>query len=289
MEIGFRLVDVFTEVPFAGNQLCVVPEPRAELDTAIMAMIAQEIGFSETAFVTGIRPRGYDVRIFTPNDELPFAGHPTLGTAYTLVSERRLEARAVQTTAAGDVPVDVDLEEGTAWMRQLPPVFGEPVADRDAVAHAAGLEPSDLIDGSPILSVSVGIPHLMVPVRDEAALRRAARDEAGCSAVCVATSTESLYLFAVRAAGDVMARMFDRWLAIGEDPGTGSAAGPLGAYLAVHGLAGMPGRVVVAQGELVGRPSFLHVDVRSDGDTFVIRVGGGVRIVGGGSFLIDPA
>lgn len=286
VEIGFRLVDVFTEVPFAGNQLCVVPDPPADLDTATMAMLAQEIGFSETTFVTAIRPDGYDIRIFTPNDELPFAGHPTLGTAFTLASEGRLNANAVQTSAAGDVPVDVDLDGGIAWMQQLPPVFGEPVVDRDAVARAAGLEPSDLIDGLPIVAGSAGIPHLMVPVRDEPTLRRAARDEAGCSAVCAATDTEALYLFAVRADGDVMARMFDRWLAIGEDPATGSAAGPLGAHLAAHRLAGMPGRVTIAQGEMVGRPSFLYVDARSDGDLFTVRVGGGVRIVGEGSFRI---
>jgi trans-2,3-dihydro-3-hydroxyanthranilate isomerase len=84
-----------------------------------------------------------------------------------------------------------------------------------------------------------------------------------------------------------MARMFDRGANIGEDPATGSAAGPLGAYLARHRLAGMPGRVVVAQGEMVGRPSFLHVDVRSRGGSFSVRVGGGVRIVGDGSFRLD--
>lgn len=289
MEVGFRLVDVFTEVPFAGNQLCVVPNPPADLDTATMAMLAQEIGFSETAFVTAVRPDGYDVRIFTPNDELPFAGHPTLGTAFTLVSEGRLPASAVQTSTAGEVPVDVDLDGGVAWMQQIPPVFGEPVRDRDAVARAAGLTPGDLIDELPIVSGSVGLRHLLVAVRDEAALKRAARDEAACSAVCVATETESLYMFVIRSDGDVLARMFDRWLEIGEDPGTGSAAGPLGAYLAAHRLAGMPGRVTIAQGEMVGRPSFLHVDVRSDGDPFTVKVGGGVRIVGEGSFRVGTA
>jgi trans-2,3-dihydro-3-hydroxyanthranilate isomerase len=289
VEIGFRLVDVFTEVPFAGNQLCVVPDPPADVDAAIMAVLAREIGFSETTFVTAIHPDGYDVRIFTPNDELPFAGHPTLGTAFTLASEGRLNARAVQTSAAGDVPVEVDLAGGIAWMQQLPPVFGEPVVDRAAVAAAAGLEPSDLIDVLPIVVGSAGIRHLMVPVSDEATIRRAVRDEAGCSAVCAANDAEALYLFVVRAEGDVMARMFDRWSAIGEDPATGSAAGPLGAYLAAHGLAGMPGRVTIAQGEMVGRPSFLHVDVRFDGGPFTVRVGGGVRIVGEGSFRVDPA
>ena len=84
-----------------------------------------------------------------------------------------------------------------------------------------------------------------------------------------------------------MARMFDRGANIGEDPATGSAAGPLGAYLAMHGLAGLPGSVVVAQGEMVGRPSFLHVDVHPQGDTFSLRVGGGVRIVGEGTFRLD--
>ncbi|MGZ5297198.1 MAG: PhzF family phenazine biosynthesis protein, partial [Actinomycetota bacterium] len=99
-----------------------------------------------------------------------------------------------------------------------------------------------------------------------------------------AAGAESLYLFVVRGEGDVMARMFDRGADIGEDAATGSAVGPLGAYLTRHRLAGMPGRTVVAQGEMVGRPSFLHVDVEPQGGSFSVRVGGGVRIVGDGSF-----
>jgi trans-2,3-dihydro-3-hydroxyanthranilate isomerase len=284
VEVAFRLVDVFTEVPFAGNQLCVVPEPPAGLDAATMATLAHEIGFSESTFVTGVRVGGYDVRIFTPDAELPFAGHPTLGTAFTMVSENRVGPTLIQTSAAGDVPVDVDVAAGTAWMQQLPPVFGTEVLDRAAVARAAGLELADLVEGLPILPGSTGLVHLMVPLRDEAALRRARRDHAGCQSVCAAAEAESLYLFAVRGEGDVMARMFDRGSKIGEDPATGSAVGPLGAYLARHGLAPVPGIVVVAQGEMVRRPSFLHVDVRPEDDSLSVRVGGGVRIVGEGSF-----
>ncbi|MEO8423850.1 MAG: PhzF family phenazine biosynthesis protein [Actinomycetota bacterium] len=284
MEVAFRLVDVFTEVPFAGNQLCVVPDPPADLDAEGMSILAREIGFSETTFVTGIRKGGYDIRIFTPDAELPFAGHPTLGTAFALVSEDRVVRNLVQTSAAGDIPVDVDLAAGTAWMQQLPPEFGDVFDDRVAVARAAGLELEDLVEGLPVLAGSTGLPHLMVPLRDEEALRRARRDGAGCEDVCAAAEAESLYLFAVRGDGDVMARMFDRGAKVGEDPATGSAAGPLGAYLARHGLAGMPGRVVIAQGEMVGRPSFLHVDVQPRGDPFSVHVGGGVRIVGDGSF-----
>jgi trans-2,3-dihydro-3-hydroxyanthranilate isomerase len=104
--------------------------------------------------------------------------------------------------------------------------------------------------------------------------------------VCAANAAESWYLFTVRADGDVMARMFDRGAEIGEDPAMGSAAGPLEAYLATHGLAGVPGIVVIAQGEMIGRPSFLHVDVQPDGDSYSVRVGGGVRIVGEGSFRL---
>ncbi len=288
MEVSFRLVDVFAEVPFAGNQLCVVTDPPAGLDAETMAMLAREIGFSETTFVTAIREGGYDVRIFTPDAELPFAGHPTLGTAFTLAAEDRVGPHAVQTSAAGDVTVDVDIDvaAGTAWMQQLPPVFGEPFEDRAAVAMAAGLELDDLVEGLPIVAGSTGLAHLMVPLREEDGLRRARRDDAGCGSVCAATGAESLYLFAVRGDGDVMARMFDRGASIGEDPATGSAAGPLGAYLALHGLAGMPGTAVIAQGEMIGRPSFLHVEAQPMGGSFSVRVGGGVRLVGEGSFRV---
>ena len=287
VEVSFRLVDVFTPVPFAGNQLCVVPDPPVDLDATTMQALAQEIGLSETTFVTGVRSGGYDVRIFTPDAELPFAGHPTLGTAFTLASEDRVGAHVVQTSAAGDVPVDVDLTGGMAWMEQLPPSFGNEFEDRAAVARAACLEPHDLVDGLPVVAGTTGLPHLMVAVRDEATLRRARRDDAGCGEVCAAAKAESLYLFTVRDDGDVMARMFDRGANILEDPATGSAAGPLGAYLAQHHLAGLPGSVVVAQGEMVGRPSFLHVEVEPRGDSFAVRVGGGVRIVGEGMFRLD--
>ncbi len=250
----------------------------------MMLTLAREIAFSETTFVTAVREDGYDVRIFTPDGELPFAGHPTIGTAFVLVSDGRVSPSLVQTSAAGDVPVEVDLAGMRATMHQLPPVFSIPFDDRAAAAAGAGLDADDLVDDLPVVAVSTGIAHLMVPVRDEATLRKAGRSPRDCSAVCEAADAESLYLFVVRGPGDVMARMFDRSMAIGEDPATGSAAGPLGAYLARHGLAGMPGRTMVAQGEMVGRPSFLQIDVEPEGDRWSIRVSGGVRVMGEGEF-----
>jgi trans-2,3-dihydro-3-hydroxyanthranilate isomerase len=286
MRIPFRLLDVFAETPFAGNQLCVVSETPEGLDGETMQTLAHEIGFSETTFVTAIRDGGYDVRIFTPDDEIAFAGHPTLGTAFALVEAGMVTSPVVQTSTAGDVTVEVDLPTNQATMRQLPPVFGPEVTDRDAVANAGGLQASDLVDGLPVVSASTGLAHLMVPVKDEATLRRAERDDRGCGEVCAAADAESLYLFAVRGDGDVMARMFDRGITIGEDSATGSGAGPLGAYLSEHALAGMPGKVTVAQGEMVRRPSFLHVEVEPAADSWAISVAGGVRIVGEGAFEV---
>ena len=284
MRVPFRLLDVFADAPFTGNQLCVVSDVPAGLDTEMMHTLAREIAFSETTFVTAVRHDGYDVRIFTPDNELPFAGHPTIGTAFALVSNGRVSSSLVQTSAAGDVPVEVDVANQSATMHQLPPIFSLPFDDRAAVAAGAGLELVDLADGLPIVAVSTGIAHLMVPVRDESTLRRADRNARACNAVCESADAESLYLFTVRGEGDVMARMFDRFMAIGEDPATGSAAGPLGAYLSQHGLAGMPGRATVAQGEMVRRPSFLRLDVAPVGDSWSVAVSGGVRLMGEGAF-----
>ncbi len=285
MEVAFRLLDVFCDRPFAGNQLCVVPELPEGLEEAGMQTLAQEIGFSETTFVTEAGGDRYTMRIFAPDQELPFAGHPTLGTAYLLVAEGRVTSPAIQTTAVGEVPVEIDVEEGFGWMRQRPPVFGAEFPDRALIARAAGLEPGDLDPDLPAQVVSTGLGPLIVPVRDLAALRRAERDARATRQLCERAGGECLYLFAVTDEG-VTARMFDPAVGIGEDPATGSSAGPLGAYLAARGRAGMPGRVTVAQGEQVGRPSFLHVEVARDADEYVVRVGGGVRVVGEGSFRL---
>lgn len=287
MKVAFHLLDVFAEQPFTGNQLCVVSESPPGLDTATMLLLTREIHFSETTFVTARHADGYSLRIFTPASELPFAGHPTLGTAFCLVAQGLAPAELVQRCAAGEVPVSVDLGAGTATMRQLPPVFGEPVNFRAAAARAAGLEPEDLRDDLPVMTVGTGITHLMLPVRDEARLARAKRRGAACAAVCQAAgNSESIYAFAIRGDGEVVARMFDHADAVGEDPATGSAAGPLGAYLSELGLAGMPGKLRISQGEAVGRPSTLLVDVARRQGAWSIEVGGGVHVVGEGYFRL---
>jgi len=283
-EIPFRLVDVFCERPLTGNQLCVVPEPVA-LEDATMQSLAREIGFSETTFVTAYDGDRYSMRIFTPGSELPFAGHPTLGTAFVMVAEGRVSSPLTQVVEAGEFPVEVDLARGFATMRQLPPAFGPEIADLDGVAAGGGLGVADLHPDLPPQLISTGLPHLLVPVRDERTLGRAHRNDDALRAVWKRYGPDCIYLFALTENG-VTARLFDAGLGIGEDPATGSAAGPLGAYLAARGVAGMPGKLAIRQGEQVGRPSALHVEVQLEGDSWSVGVGGGAAIVGAGSFCI---
>ncbi len=178
----------------------------------------------------------------------------------------------------------MDLEAGTAWMTQLPAEFGPVFEDRELIARAIGLEVDDLDPDLPVRTVSTGLPAddraASATPRRSGAPSRNARLVAEAVA---ASGGEDLYLFAVTEEG-VTARMFDAELGVGEDPATGSAAGALGAYLAEYGLAGMPGSVLIRQGEQVGRPSELSVETAREDGAWRVRVGGGVHVVGRGTF-----
>jgi len=288
MRIPFRLVDVFTERPLAGNQLCVIPEPL-DITAELMLAIAQEIGFSETTFVTSADGDRYAMRIFMPAHEIPFAGHPTLGTAFVLASEGRITSPATQTVPAGEFGVEVDVGGGTARMGQHAPEFREPLDARrraDA-AEATGLTADDLVPDLPVQVVSTGLGYLHLPVRTVDALVRARSDAERLIPILDAAGVDAAYLFAVLEPDERGARAKARCFAppagIAEDPATGSAAGPLGAYLVRHGVISS-GRLTISQGEEIGRPSTLEVDVEPDGDTLAVHVSGGVRVVGAGAF-----
>jgi trans-2,3-dihydro-3-hydroxyanthranilate isomerase len=283
---AFRLVDVFTERPFAGNQLCVVPEP-VSLPPRAMQALAREIGFSETTFVSEAAGDRYAMRIFTPEAELPFAGHPTLGTAFVLVTEGRVGSPATQVTVAGEVSVEVEADRGFATMHQLPPTFGDEVYDVDAVALAIGLTTKELHPDLLPRVVGTGLEHLMVPLADVAAVEHASCDIRRTSRVLAEIGVDGLYMFALDERG-AKARLFAPAVGVVEDPATGSAAGPLGAYLAANGLGGMPGSILVRQGEEIGRPSELHVTVYPEGDSWRVSVAGGVVVVGEGWFDAEP-
>jgi trans-2,3-dihydro-3-hydroxyanthranilate isomerase len=283
MRVPFRLVDVFADRPFAGNQLCVVPEP-VPLGVPQMQGIAAEVGFSETTFVTAFGVDRYSMRIFTPGNEMPFAGHPTLGTAFVLVGEGAVTSPVTQSVAAGDYVVEVEIERNRARMRQLRATFDQPLTSAHAVAAALRLDPGSMRQDTPPQVVSTGLPHLIVPVADPAAVRAASPDGAALRSLLRDFHAEGCYVFAI-AGGRAKARCFAPGVAVDEDPGTGSAAGPLGAYCCEHGLT-EPGRLLISQGEEIGRPCSLVVDVESEDGGWRPVVGGGVFVVGSGAFQL---
>jgi trans-2,3-dihydro-3-hydroxyanthranilate isomerase len=282
VRIPFRVVDVFTDRPLAGNQLCVIPDP-VELNASAMQAIAAEIGFSETTFVTDAGGHRYAMRIFTPARELPFAGHPTLGTAFVMVSEGRVTAPVVQSVIAGEIEVEVDVETGFARMHQLPPGFGSFPEDLDVVAAAGGLAARDLHPELRPRVVSTGLPVLIVPLRDPEGVIRAVPRPEVLGPLLDETGTDTFYLFAATDERQAKARMFGVGVGVAEDAATGSAAGPLGAYLVERG-AMTPGLITVSQGAEIGRPSTLFVDVESHADGWRVHVGGGVAKVAQGEF-----
>ena len=258
------IVDVFAERPLAGNQLAVV-RGCAHLDTAAMQAIAREMNFSETTFVVDERSGEARVRIFTPDRELPFAGHPTLGTAWVLGRDRD---SYVLDLAAGRVQVTFEAG-GIAWMQPPPVEFGDSLDSRRA-AELLGLGRSDMDDRYPCRFATVGPWVLLVGVRTLNALRRIVIDPVVYEHLA-GQGRLSLFVFSEESYNDdasFASRMLthEKWLR--EDPATGSANTAFAAHLRSLGASGM---FVVEQGFEIDRPSRLYLDVADP-----IRVGGKV-------------
>jgi trans-2,3-dihydro-3-hydroxyanthranilate isomerase len=266
-------LDVFTEEPFAGNGLAVVEDADDVADETMLAL-ARETRLSETTFVQSPSAAGADYRnrIWDPHEELPFAGHPSLGTAVAVARWRGLDqASFVQQTGAGLQPVEVGRQNGSwrASMLQNAAEFG-PELERDAVMAAVGLRGEDAHAELPPQVVSTGMPHVMAPVAEHGALARALPDYSTLYELSEPYGSIVVYLaWWDPERGEARARSFTRTAEMGEDPATGSAAGPLGAYLFERSGSE---RLVIRQGEEMGRPSVLEVEME-DGQP---RVSGGV-------------
>ncbi len=266
-------LDVFTERALEGNGLAVVDAADGVSEETMLAL-AQEMGLSETTFVqsAGADEADYRNRIWDPHEELPFAGHPSLGTAVAVARWRGLDqASFVQETLAGLQPIDVDKRNGSwrASMLQNEPEFAEEL-EREAVMTAVGLRAEDAHPELPPQIVSTGMRHVMAPVAEHEALARALPDYSTIYELSEPHGSMVIYLVWLEADGKtVRARSFTRTTEMGEDPATGSAAGPLGAYL--HERLGAE-RLSIRQGEEMGRPSVLEVEME-DGRP---RVSGGV-------------
>lgn len=271
----FDIVDVFAETRYAGNQLAIVRD-AGPLAADEMQRIARETNFSETTFVTDDAPSPR-VRIFTPRAEIPFAGHPTLGTAALLMGAGHAITLRLK---VGDIPVR--REGDIYWMRQQPASHTE-TRDPAALARVLGLRVDEI--AGPCETISTGLPHLVVPLRDRDALLRVVVDHDAFHEFAAQGQAQSIACFARGAQderNDLSARVFPIGYGIDEDPATGSAAGCLAHYLARHrvlGSARVDARL--EQGAQIGRPSLLLL--RADGDR--IEVGGRVQHVVEGRLL----
>jgi trans-2,3-dihydro-3-hydroxyanthranilate isomerase len=292
----YRLIqiDVFTRTRFGGNQLAVLPDAVGLADDEMQA-IAREMNFSETTFVLPPTDASADarVRIFTPGRELPFAGHPVVGTSFVLARERGRRALRLQ-LGIGTLAVEVDPGDGTigaATMEQPIPTFEPaPNAEPATLAELLGLEPPDVAAETPPEIGSAGNPFLYVRLRSLDAVRRARGVADALAAYFAGRDHAAVYLFSTETVtpdAAAHARMFSLALgsAVREDPATGSAAGPAGAYLLRHGLA-RPGRLTLEQGYEMLRPSQIEVELAAEhGRPSRVRVGGGVVLVAEGKLL----
>ena len=292
--IAFTLVDVFSSRPFRGNQLAVFHD-AGRLTAAQMQTLAREMNFSESTFVSPApgRPDSVRVRIFTPRREIPMAGHPTVGTAWVLASRGELRmGKATLRLGVGDTTITI---EGKArnpsfiWMSHRPAEFGERRIDSARIASALGIDTLDIRGDLPIEAVSTGNPFLFVPLSSLDALRRCVSSASALNALFAdAPRPLPVYLFVCEGlpARSVRARMFAPHTdGIPEDPATGSAAAPLGAYLRSHSVIGSTARTrfQVIQGIEMGRRSEIAVELlTTTGDGPPIRIGGRCTIVGEG-------
>ena len=288
MDTEFFIVDVFAEQKYTGNQLAVITDAEG-LDAETMQSIAAEMAYSETTFVTGVRKAGvWPVRIFTPVEEIPFAGHPTLGTAAVIRAELAAGNPDELTLGlgVGEIPVTVRLEDDRElfWMRQREPSFGTELTHEQAAA-VLGLEPDAVDTDWPVQVVSTGLPTVIVPLTRRDALADIELNRARYRELTEATGTKLVFAFCSEPrnpANDVVARMFAPALGVDEDPATGSATGCLGAYLARYEYFGSPAVTArVEQGYELGRPSLLFIEARDTGRVDV-AVGGEVRDVARG-------
>jgi trans-2,3-dihydro-3-hydroxyanthranilate isomerase len=279
---SFRYViaDVFTDTPLAGNQLGVFTDAR-DLDDVTMQALALEFGFSESVFVLPAREGGHArIRIFTPAHELPFAGHPTLGTAFVLGAPLQLGVINLE-TGSGIVPVALERDESgrIVFGRMTQPVpTVEPFERADELLGALGVQRSEL----PVEVYENGVPHVYVALASEEEVGALEPD----SKALAAFGFVGANAFA-GAGGRWKTRMFSPLDGVGEDAATGSAAGPLACHLARHGLVAWGEQIEISQGAEIGRPSTLHATAWGSGDAIErVEVGGSAVTVARGEFRV---
>ncbi|MCK4911546.1 MAG: PhzF family phenazine biosynthesis protein [Thermodesulfovibrionales bacterium] len=281
----FMILDVFSSGKFTGNPLAVVMAGEGMTDS-LMQSIALEMNYSETTFITGgSLEDGFDVRIFTPASEIPFAGHPVLGTSYvcaTELSEGNPEAVSLNLEAISiDVTIEyIDNIPSSLTMRQSPPEFGQEFS-KSRVAEVLGLDDFEIEDIFPVQEVSTGLPFVIVPVTGLDAMGKITLETSEYYRFISDISPKALLPFCLEAESlenHVHVRMFAPYYGISEDPATGSGGGCLAAYLLKHAVLGEgPIRARAEQGVEMGRPSVLELSANwEENGIITVRVGGQV-------------
>ena len=300
----YLTADVFTDVPFGGNQLAIFPDARAIPEQRLLD-VTREFNYAETTFVYPPADPSHtrQVRIFTPGGEVPFAGHPTVGTAHALaaIGEIALTGETTHITfeeKVGIVPVAIRARDGRPAFAQLAvaklPETGPPAPSRDVLAGVLGLATADILDdGWSPQALSCGLPFLFVPVRNRAAVDRSRIRLDAWERAFDGAWTKEIFVFArggEREGSDYHARMFAPGLNVPEDPATGSACAALAGYLAPRDAnAARDGTLhwIVEQGFKMGRPSILEVEADvANGRVTGVRVGGSTILVCEGTMEI---
>lgn len=284
----FYITDVFGVEKYSGNQLLTVFD-EGKLSTEEMQQIAFEINFSETTFITNSEKvnGGYDVRIFTPKSELPFAGHPTIGTAYIIdqVLENGKAEEIVLNLKVGQIPVRNENEN--YWMRQNSPVFGKSF-EAGLMDDILGLAKSQIVNGFPIQEVSTGMAFTLVPLQNLKALEQAKLKLDAYYKFCETTEAKGIMVFCPEGhaqSQQISSRVFVEYEGIPEDPATGSATGCLASYLLKYNFLGSSSiDIEVGQGYEMGRPSSLLIRSSLNNGEFDINVGGKVIDVANGEW-----
>jgi trans-2,3-dihydro-3-hydroxyanthranilate isomerase len=300
--LHYQRVDVFTNRPFGGNPLAVFTNGRG-LATETMQAIAREMNLSESSFVLPPNDpaHAYRVRIFTPGSELPMAGHPTVGTSYVLAREHMIEqtrdrVMLILEEGVGDIPVEINFADGSAgmiWMTQPAPQFAARTNDVHTVAGMLSLPTSAIDTRYPMEVVSTGVPVFFVPLVSLDAARSVSINRRAIGHFLPAFGTTEVFVFTTEVenpGSTVHSRMFAPELGVFEDPATGAASGPLGAYLVRYGIvpASPVAYIVSEQGIEMGRPSFIHIQIERRGDEIVrVQVGGECVYVGEGFIEVE--
>ena len=291
MEYPLFIVDVFAEAKYEGNQLAVVIDNEG-IPTDLMQKLAREMHFSETTFITesDLAKKTFKVRIFTPESELPFAGHPTLGTAY-IAQKILLKEKVEELTLdmkAGMIPVRFNYEEDepeVLWMKQLPPEFGE-IHPVEKFAEFLGLKPDDFDIDYPIQEVSTGVYFYIIPLKSREALKRVKLDSDKLAEYSKNKKAKWPFIFCKEPENPenhLKARMITSFT---EDPATGSANGCFAGYLVKHRYFDSESiNVRVEQGAEINRPSILYLKAKQIGNSIEVNVGGKVAYVAKGHLV----